>query len=97
MNLHADVLVMLRDFGVRVVHSGRECRGLLDSFDEQILASGGPANAIGRQISLICATGELTAQLGAAITIDGRPHVVREKYQLDDGLLTRFVCSKGNA
>lgn len=97
LNLTVGIDVMLRDFGVPVVAGARTVRGIVDSFDEQILATGGPANMAGRQIVLLARTADLPIPIGSALTIDGQPHVLREKYQLADGVMTNFICSKGSA
>ncbi len=109
VNIHADLGVLMQDLGVTVVAGGATCKGMLDSFDEELMSAGGPvslsgrrtqvgpSSLIGKHISLICRTGDVALGVGSALTIDGQPHTVREAWALDDGLLTRYVCMKGAA
>lgn len=95
--MYAEIAIMMRDLGVTVTAGARTCKGLLDSFDEQILQGGGPTNALGRQIILTIRTGDIDVTNGSQLSIAGALHVVRERYQIEDGMLTRLVCSRGAA
>lgn len=95
MNLMRDLDVLMFDFGVTVAADGKTTRGIMDSVDEQMLANGAPVNMVGNNVSLIVRTGALDIDLGSIITADGKQYVVREKLQLDDGMLTKLLCAKG--
>lgn len=94
MNLADDIAVMLADFGQPIASGGRTARGLVDSADEALMQSGGPSPFIGRSTVVTFRTGDLVAAEGDEITIAGVRYFIREKLQLEDGLLTRILCAK---
>jgi hypothetical protein len=94
VNLEQDITVMLLDLGSTIAAGGKQTRGMVDSADEALMQSGTPSPFIGRSIVVTIRTGSIPVTEGSALTIDGKPYLVREKYQLDDGLLTRILCAK---
>lgn len=93
MNLSADLLVMLYDFGQPIASGGRTARGLVDSADEALMQNG-PSPFIGRSTVVTFRTGDLVAAEGDEITVAGVRYFIRERLQLEDGLLTRLLCAK---
>ncbi len=89
-----DITVLLMDMGQTISAGGKSTRGLVDSADEALMQAGTPSPFIGRSIVVTLRTGAIPLAEGGAISIDGKAHIVREKYQLDDGLLTRVLCAK---
>lgn len=94
MNLAADIVVMLQDFGVPVAAGLTTTKGIVDAADQEVLASGTQGALIGRAVILYIRTGSLTVANGTSLTIEGKPYVAREVYQLEDGMVTRVLCSK---
>jgi len=95
MNVASDILAMMRDFGSTIAAGGRTTKGIVDSADEAMMAAGSMSPFIGRSIVVTLRTDDLVLTEGGALTIDGKPYIVREKYHLDDGLLTRILCARG--
>lgn len=85
---------MLADFGVAISAGGKQAKGLVDSADEALMQSGNPSPFIGRSIVVTLRTGDLAIKEGDPMSIGGVAHIVREKYQLEDGMLTRLLCAK---
>lgn len=94
MNLAADIAVMLSDFGQPIASGGRTARGLVDAADEALMQSSGPSPFVGRSTVVTFRTGDLAAQEGDEITVAGVRYFIREKLQLEDGLLTRVLCAR---
>lgn len=97
MNLTNDLVVMLNDFGVSVALSSApqtQTKALVDSADEAVMANGNPSPFIGRSVVLTLRTGALDVREGTELTFGGHRYVVREKYQIEDGLLTRLLVVK---
>lgn len=93
MNLADDIAVMLADFGQPIASGGRQAKGLVDSADEALMQNG-PSPFIGRSTTVTFRTSDLAAKDGDEITINGVRHFIRERYQLEDGLLTRILCAR---
>lgn len=93
MNLDADIAAMLSDFGQPIASGGRQAKGLVDSADEALMQNG-PSPFIGRSTTVTFRTSDLGAAEGDEITVNGVRYFIREKLQLEDGLLTRALCAK---
>lgn len=93
MNLANDISVLIKDLGVPVSAGGKTARALVDTPDEMMMANGN-APMIGGQIIATLLTGSVPVANGGSIVIDGVSYRASEVYKLDDGLLTRVVCSK---
>lgn len=91
-----DLDTMLSDVGgVPVVHGSETGKGILDSYDEEILR-GSDVALVGRVISILVRTSSFpTVKRGTSLTIDGVAHTVRDRMAVDDGATTRLLCLRG--
>ena len=91
-----DIDTMLSGLGsVDVVHGTETGKGLLDSYDEEVLQRG-DRGSLGAVSSLLVRTTAFpTLTGGSPITVDGAPFTVRDRLRVDDGALTRLLLKKG--
>lgn len=88
----ADIDTMLAGLGgVPVVHGLETGMGLLESFDEHLLA-GQDASLIGKVSALTVKTSAFpTLKVGEPVTVAGSPYTVTDRLRLEDGALTKLL------
>ena len=91
----SDIDVMLRDFGLPIVHGTESGNGLEDEFSEDLLR-GADTALRGKVIAVLVKSSAFpTLAEGSPITINGAAHTVRHLEAIDDGALTRLLCKVG--
>ncbi|WKZ15434.1 MAG: hypothetical protein QY317_16180 [Candidatus Jettenia caeni] len=88
----ADIQYLLQDMGVNVTHGVTTVKGLVDFADELLLQAGQSAG-VGKVIAVTIKTDSLpNLKIGDSVTVGGVSYTVRERLQIDDGALTKFLC-----
>ena len=86
--------VFLQDFGVVCSSGGRSFMGLLDTPDETLNMGG--INLISTMYVLAVKSADVAQSAiatGSAITVGGKPYVVRDVLQQDDGVFSNLTLS----
>ena len=86
--------VFFADFGVVCTAGGRTFRGLLDTPDETLNMGG--INLISTMYVLAVKSTDVAQSAivtGSAITVGGKPYVVRDVLQQDDGVFSNLTLS----
>lgn len=86
--------VFLQDFGVMCSSGGRAFMGLLDTPDETLNMGG--INLISTMYVLAVKSTDVAQSAivtGSAITVGGKPYVVRDVLQQDDGVFSNLTLS----
>lgn len=81
--------------GVPVVFEEESTVGHFEIAGEVVLeGSIGMSGVIGSALTLVVATGTISASEGDVLTADGTDYEVRERLPVEDGELTRFALSE---
>lgn len=86
--------VFLQDFGVVCSSGGRAFMGLLDTPDETLNMGG--INLISTMYVLAVKSTDVAQSAivtGSAITVGGKPYIVRDVLQQDDGVFSNLTLS----
>lgn len=86
--------VFLQDFGVMCSSGGHAFMGLLDTPDETLNMGG--INLISTMYVLAVKSADVVQSAivtGSAITVGGKPYVVRDVLQQDDGVFSNLTLS----
>lgn len=86
--------VFLQDFGVMCSSGGRAFMGLLDTPDETLNMGG--INLISTMYVLAVKSTDVAQSAivtGSAITVGGKPYIVRDVLQQDDGVFSNLTLS----
>ena len=85
-----------QDFGVDVTYGGTTVKGIVDEMDEAALA-GQAVSQLGRQRSVLIATGSLSPDPEGSITVDGTTYVVYDvREEPPDGRFTRVFLTNAS-
>lgn len=93
MSWDSDLDTMLVDFGVPASHGAELDMVIVDATDEAILQAGG-TGVIGKMVSVLCKTSAFpTLKVGESWTVDGTAYKIQDRLRLDDGRVTKILCT----
>lgn len=90
-----DLATLLAEFGVNVTLGATTTKGLVERWDEPAAPSEGPAEFVGRRLSVTVQTGALPGiGTGSSITVEGEGTVkVADRREIHEGAYTQLACA----